>query len=252
VVRVQAAVLTANAVRVAKAVSVAVLVKTAARVAKVALAARVRAVSAANAVRVAPAVARDKAARPSLTAIPAMRRTSHPITPVPAASTRMATSHAARALADARAALVLRAAVPVAHRVDIVPVATAGLLARAPAARVRVVLVPVARVVADARAADAIPAADRCCYRYVSNEEGRHRRPSSLQHSIAFPFSACDHASRTHRMREKRSASPLVTLDAFRHGPAQSRGTSSYLLAPANILFRAFNGGALRCTDVIS
>jgi hypothetical protein len=77
------------------------------------------------------------------------------------------------------------------------------LVARAQAAaHAQAVHVPAARVVADAQAVDAIPAADRCCYRDMSNDEGRHWRPSSLQHPTAFSIGACDHASRTHRTRK--------------------------------------------------
>jgi hypothetical protein len=201
-------VLTANVVRAAKAVSAAARAKAVARVAKAASAARLRAASVANAVRVARAAAvKDRAARPSLMAIPEMPRTSRPITPVPAASTRMATSRAARAHPDVRVVRVLRAAVPVVHRVEIVPAVTVALVARAPAAaRVQAVLVRVVRVVADAPAADAIPAADRCCYRDISYERRAPMAPFFFAASNRFlywrmrsRFAHSSHAEKTFR-----------------------------------------------------
>jgi hypothetical protein len=84
---------------------------------------------------------------------------------------------------------VLRAAVLVAHRVEIVPAVTVALVARAQAAaHAQAVHVPVARVVADAQAADAIPAADRCCYRYISNERRAPLAPFFFAASNHFLF----------------------------------------------------------------
>lgn len=132
------------------------------RVAKADSVARVRAklgaaVTAANADRVAPVAAdRDKAAHPSRMAIPAMPRTSRPITPVPVASIPTATSRAAHVRAVAQVARVRQAVVPVAMPpAEIVRAAIAVLALRA-----HRVLVPVVRAVAGGPVVVVIPAAD--------------------------------------------------------------------------------------------